>query len=413
MEKLIPLKNYMPPQFPSLETAQSNPELLKRFPQRWQKFSRTAAAVACVGIMSFTAFATSSVHAGAPESTTTTYSMAQERLNDAEIQHRAHHGGAASGPFYVVSFTEQEALRFIIAELEAAGLDFSATTPNYSVTVPNRSDPRLDSLDINVNVGLVYFDIARRVGIVDGANVSAREVAEAFVGRGITVHVFSNPNESAFNGMRERYDWQRAVWEEHGDETMDMRVWVSENSDHPLLADEAFNAIRDATIAEAKEPARQVLIDRLTRQAQSFIEQLQAEGILPPLENATHQEIGVVLNGMSLVFDDAPIMVGGRALVPMRAIFEALNFNVEWNEEAQTINATRDYSDTQIEMQIGNNRMHVHNALSPTELELDVPPRILNGRAFVPLRAITTAIGADAEWDEETRTITIWEQSME
>jgi len=410
MEKLTPLREYTSPLLPTLESVQSNPELLKRFPKRWQKFSRTAVAAACVGIMSFTAFAATPIHAGAPERSSSTYTIAQERLKTAEIQRRAHHGGGPAGPYYVVNFTEQEALGFLIAELEAAGLNFSAAPLDYSVTVPD-TRPWFHLMD--VDVGLDYFDVARRVGIVNNENGRRQDVVEAFVGKGITVHVFSNPGESAFSEPIERRDWQRAVWEEHGDRSMDMREWVSENRDHPLLAEEIFDAIREAAITEAKEPARQVLIDRLTSQAQSFIEQLQAEGILPPQENGTHQEISVVLNGAPLVFESAPIMVGGRALVPMRAIFEALDFEVEWSEEAQTINAFRSISDTQIEMQIGNNQMQVHNALSQNELELDVPPRILNGRAFVPLRAITSAIGANAEWDEETRTITIWEQAID
>jgi len=38
---------------------------------------------------------------------------------------------------------------------------------------------------------------------------------------------------------------------------------------------------------------------------------------------------------------------------------------------------------------------------------LDVPPRIVNGRTLVPLRAISTAVGANVYWDEETRTVSI------
>ena len=409
MEKLTPLREYISPQLPTLETAHNNPELLKRLPHRWQKFSRTAAAAACLGIISITAFATTPVYAGAHESSIAIYSIAQERLKTAEIEHRPHFGGANVGPQYVVHFTEQEALSFIRAELEAAGLDFSAAPTDYSVTVDN---VRLPSSAVDVEI--VYFDAARRVGLVYGSHFTrSRDVVEAFVEKGITVHVLSNPTERGFNGLAARSDWHRAVWEEHGDESMNVQEWVNANRDHPALDEEVFNAIRDAANAEAKEPARQVLIDRLTNQAQSFIEQLQAEGILPPQESGAHQDISVILNGTPLAFDFAPIIVGGRALVPMRAIFEALDFDVEWNEEAQTINARRDYSDTQIEMQIGNNQMQVHNALSQSEIELDVPPRILNGRAFVPLRAITSAIGANSEWDEEMRTITIREQSMD
>jgi len=404
MENLTPLKNYTPPQFPTLEAAQSTPELLKRMPHRWQKFSRKAAAVACVGIMSFTAFAMFPLYASASGNSTFTFSVAQEQLETLELQLSTHHGGAGSGPFYVVRFTEQEAFGFIHAKLEAAGLDFSATPPDYSVSVPNQS---LHFFETDVDVGLIYFDEARRVGLANGANVSAQRVVEAFAEKGLTVGVFTNPSETVFDGMTARSDLQRSVWKEHGDQSIDMWDWIFENLDHPLLAEEALNEIRDAAVAEAKEPARRALIKSLTSQTQSFIDQLQAEGILPPHENGTPQEITVTLNGTPLVFDVAPIIIDGRTLVPMRAIYEALNFEVEWIEETQTINAVKNDSSIRIEMQIGNSQMRIRNVPSPSDIELDVPPRIINGRTLVPLRAISTAIGANVDWEEATRTVTI------
>ena len=42
-----------------------------------------------------------------------------------------------------------------------------------------------------------------------------------------------------------------------------------------------------------------------------------------------NDEISVIVNGKKLVMDQNPIIVEGRTLVPLRAIFEALSATVE------------------------------------------------------------------------------------
>lgn len=41
------------------------------------------------------------------------------------------------------------------------------------------------------------------------------------------------------------------------------------------------------------------------------------------------------------------------------------------------------------------------------EVKFDVPPVIKSGRTLIPVRAITNALGADVEWDEKTKTVTV------
>ena len=42
-----------------------------------------------------------------------------------------------------------------------------------------------------------------------------------------------------------------------------------------------------------------------------------------------------------------------------------------------------------------------------TELTLDAPPRIVNDRTLIPLRAVAEAFGAQVGWDETTQTVTV------
>lgn len=51
------------------------------------------------------------------------------------------------------------------------------------------------------------------------------------------------------------------------------------------------------------------------------------------------EEITVLVNGDRVEFDRPPIIVNDRTLVPMRAIFEKLGLTVQWFEEEQRITA--------------------------------------------------------------------------
>lgn len=66
----------------------------------------------------------------------------------------------------------------------------------------------------------------------------------------------------------------------------------------------------------------------------------------------------VQLNGLDLTFDVPPQLINSRTMVPMRKIFEELGALVEWNEETQTIIAVKD--DNVIIMQIGSDIITVN-----------------------------------------------------
>jgi len=73
----------------------------------------------------------------------------------------------------------------------------------------------------------------------------------------------------------------------------------------------------------------------------------------PPPAPAPHApEIKVLVNGTALTFDQPPIIENGRTLVPLRAIFEALGATVEWEQSTQTVTAVR--GDTTIILKIGD-----------------------------------------------------------
>ncbi len=122
----------------------------------------------------------------------------------------------------------------------------------------------------------------------------------------------------------------------------------------------------------------------------------------PYLPHAAGQEaIRVTVNGQEVAFDVPPVELGGRLLVPLRGVFERLGATVLWEPAAQRITA-RTASRT-IELAVGRREASVDGRL----VLLDVPPTVIEGRTFVPLRFVSEAIGAYVQWQAATRTVSI------
>lgn len=111
--------------------------------------------------------------------------------------------------------------------------------------------------------------------------------------------------------------------------------------------------------------------------------------------------IKVTVNGKQLNFDQPPVALNGRTLVPLRAIFEAMGATVEWDEDTQTVTSRKDY--TTVRLTLGDSNMYLNGYSIP----LDVPAQAFNGRTLVPVRAITEAFGADVNWDQNDNTVVI------
>ena len=101
----------------------------------------------------------------------------------------------------------------------------------------------------------------------------------------------------------------------------------------------------------------------------------------------------VLINNAPLQLDVPPVIEQGRALVPMRAIFESLGATVHWDQTTQTVSAYR--RESAVVLVIGSRTAWVNG---PTRA-LDVAPSIVNGRTLVPLRFVAEALGAEVAWD--------------
>lgn len=111
--------------------------------------------------------------------------------------------------------------------------------------------------------------------------------------------------------------------------------------------------------------------------------------------------LNVVVNGQMLPSSPPAIQVSGRTMLPMRMVFEALGAEVKWENATQTAIGIR--GEVTVRMTI-NNPIGFINERAVT---LDVPPRLVGGSTYVPLRFPAEAFGADVKWTESTQTVTI------
>ncbi|MEK4508485.1 copper amine oxidase N-terminal domain-containing protein [Paenibacillus sp. FSL K6-2524] len=126
--------------------------------------------------------------------------------------------------------------------------------------------------------------------------------------------------------------------------------------------------------------------------------------VLPILFQSSAQAatpIRIYIDGVPLVTDQAAVMIQGRTMLPLRAIFEALDAKIQWNQKTQTVTAIKD--DTTIVLKIGSKVATINNKA----VSLDVPGKNLKGRTMVPVRFVGEALGQEVGWNSKTQTVTI------
>ncbi|MDB4894811.1 MAG: copper amine oxidase family protein [Firmicutes bacterium] len=85
----------------------------------------------------------------------------------------------------------------------------------------------------------------------------------------------------------------------------------------------------------------------------------------------------------------------------MRPLAERLGFTVGWEEREQKISLTK--GDTTINLWIGSTRVVVNGK----EGTVDVPPKKVDNRTFVPVRFVAECLGAHVAWDSLRQTAVV------
>ncbi len=123
---------------------------------------------------------------------------------------------------------------------------------------------------------------------------------------------------------------------------------------------------------------------------------------------------------MKVVFTDANTVVkDGRTLTPLRAVAEAMQADVLWNDGDKSIVLTKKVSDVSYggttydnavfvgEMQLGSFTVRIkmlHNGAEVYNVkkETDIRAQAINGHTYVPARYLGYALGYETEWKDNT-----------
>jgi hypothetical protein len=114
------------------------------------------------------------------------------------------------------------------------------------------------------------------------------------------------------------------------------------------------------------------------------------------------QPIRLVVDGKDITSLTSPVVENGRTLVPIRFVAEELGAEVSWNQKDRRVTIRKD--NQLVSMKI-DSRLVLHQGEEKQYNLIDVAPKIINGRTFVPLRFISNAFGIGIEWDGTERIV--------
>lgn len=100
--------------------------------------------------------------------------------------------------------------------------------------------------------------------------------------------------------------------------------------------------------------------------------------------------------------DVAPKIANDRTMLPARFVAENLGAEVIWTAQEPN-KITVEKGETQIVIYVGSNEAFVNGK----SVELDSPAFVENDRTYTPVRFIVENLGAEAAWDNETRSVII------
>lgn len=128
-----------------------------------------------------------------------------------------------------------------------------------------------------------------------------------------------------------------------------------------------------------------------------------AEQYLKEIGLNVQNYVTIKYNNKEILTEQPAVIVDGRTLVPLRAIFEAMGASVEWKNNTRTAYASR--KSTKVHLQIDSDQLYINDKAKT----IDVPAKLINGRTMVPARAVTEAFGCSVKWDAATNTVLITE----
>jgi len=126
---------------------------------------------------------------------------------------------------------------------------------------------------------------------------------------------------------------------------------------------------------------------------------------------ATTDEIIIAIDSNKVEFNDDlgfPFVdENNRTLVPFRAALEKYGATVEWNNESRSAVAVK--GDVTVEVPVEQNYILKNGE----KITTDSAAKIVNGRTYLPIRAVIEAFGSSVEWDQSLKTVVITSEPVD
>jgi len=105
-----------------------------------------------------------------------------------------------------------------------------------------------------------------------------------------------------------------------------------------------------------------------------------------------------------------PFTVDGRTMIPVRSCMEKFGAKVTYVSDSQPIVIV--YNDMRLELKLNSKIMKLTQGNKVTNITIDVPAQKINGKSYLPLRAVSQAFGFDVYYDSATKYIIINSEKM-
>ena len=119
---------------------------------------------------------------------------------------------------------------------------------------------------------------------------------------------------------------------------------------------------------------------------------------------AAQNDISIVIDNQKVQFTDdsgQPFLdANGRTQVPLRVVMEQYGCDVEWDSASSSAVITKD--DTEVVVPIGADYIVVMGNIVP----MDTVSQLVNGRTYLPIRAVLEAFDANVTWSNGTVSVT-------
>lgn len=110
------------------------------------------------------------------------------------------------------------------------------------------------------------------------------------------------------------------------------------------------------------------------------------------------EEVFVAIDGKKLNnLTMPPIILNSYTLVPAREVFEGLGAEVTWNAEVEQVHIATD--DNNLLIPIDSSKAYVNGKT----VDMQTEAKIINNKTMIPLRFVSTSLGFEIDWDNNSR----------